>query len=913
MLKYNRKLIEIVIIVLTILFFLFRTTVPFLKFPFILLFFGIVINLFLNNRNQLLSSAKSFLSVYYLPVSLIIILIISFILSGKLYLVVFKDISNALILIILFYFLIVVITTRSNLALFIKTLINYIILFAIFISSILLYNLLRKILDLPSEIDKYSQIFSFGQISSDYNFALIPVLFGFIAVFYLLIEEKVLLRKILLNLCLILFSLTILLTGSRRGMMTLIVIFALLLFTQVLFWIGKDTLLRRIAHSSKYFILFFATISLLSWGYAYHTSYYFKNSVFKFIGIRDIETTRQKITKIFYKYNSIFDKDVTISEVYDEMWFHDSDYENYPDEGWGTRIHKTVFPLKGKNVEIVPGKAEGYLIDHNSDADQLDNKAFSSTTIDARQVRDGDIVLASVYCYVSKDFNGGDVKIYSEGSTFRDTVSYYSVIDTSFSSQNSADNFFYNLLPDTSSLNPGNQTKEKNLLVNGDFQVGKQFWTPGADSTTHEIVKTPFGNGLRVSRTDGDGGSFSVYYSGRPIVYNEGHTYRIKFDFKVVKGNSVPFQIGWAIAENNLRYNTLSLPIKFRDLDDGWKEATCSYKFNKRELNSPAFLHSLQDYSTVDIANVELEDLNRNNSSPLFVDQIMEMEQNRKGIWQKLTLKANCTKGVAPVYMYFSKTAVHDFSSLSGYVIFAYPQYTIISKNDSSKSSLIPLRKIISTSISKDETVKAAIKTIPVKTSIFSESKLIRAGLLPSFLPVQSVIFKNPDKDLIRKWASQLISEDTTYHGSKNQLFVKHDNSEFVGFRLMRWQFALQIYEKEFDWKQKIFGGGFNFLNWYGYYFENNKNFIDYPHNPFLSILLYSGVFGLIVFILFLYKSFSYYIKYFKEYKIISVFFLITFLFSFFSAGSPFDPPIMGFFYLLPFFIHYIHQQPEKP
>ena len=165
------------------------------------------------------------------------------------------------------------------------------------------------------------------------------------------------------------------------------------------------------------------------------------------------------------------------------------------------------------------------------------------------------------------------------------------------------------------------------------------------------------------------------------------------------------------------------------------------------------------------------------------------------------------------------------------------------------------------------------------------------------------------EKDPVRKWAAKLISEDTTYYGYKKELFVNKTSNKFSGPRIMRWQFALQIFQKEYNWKQKIFGGGFNFLNWYGYYFRKDKTASDYPHNPFLSILLYSGIFGLIIYLFFLYKSIRYYIKYFREYQIISIFFLITFVFSFFSAGCPFDPPVMGFFVILPFFIHYIHKK----
>jgi len=168
------------------------------------------------------------------------------------------------------------------------------------------------------------------------------------------------------------------------------------------------------------------------------------------------------------------------------------------------------------------------------------------------------------------------------------------------------------------------------------------------------------------------------------------------------------------------------------------------------------------------------------------------------------------------------------------------------------------------------------------------------------------------DSDPLREWVSKFISEDTTYNKYSANLSVDTITSSFLGSRILRWEFALQIFIYEYDWKQKIFGGGFNFLNWYGYYFNNDKTRSDYPHNPFLQILLYSGIFGLFIYLIFLFKAFLYYIKYLKESWIFFVFFLITFFFSFFSGGSPFDPPIMGFFYILPFFIHFIHTKSKQ-
>ena len=184
------------------------------------------------------------------------------------------------------------------------------------------------------------------------------------------------------------------------------------------------------------------------------------------------------------------------------------------------------------------------------------------------------------------------------------------------------------------------------------------------------------------------------------------------------------------------------------------------------------------------------------------------------------------------------------------------------------------------------------------------------AGLLSDLSPLLTKLFADgPDQDPVRRWAAKFISEDSTYYPYKNELLTDTIANRFLRDRIMRWQFALQIFTKEYNWKQKLFGGGFNFLNWFGYRFLKDKKASDYPHNPFLSVILYSGILGLIIYIFFIYKIFYYYIKYLREYFILTIFFFITFFFSFFSAGSPFDPPVMGFFVILPFFMNYIQKQ----
>jgi hypothetical protein len=265
-----------------------------------------------------------------------------------------------------------------------------------------------------------------------------------------------------------------------------------------------------------------------------------------------------------------------------------------------------------------------------------------------------------------------------------------------------------------------------------------------------------------------------------------------------------------------------------------------------------------------------------------------------KGHWQKLEIEFECSDGNTPLVMSFTFKGAKDSLKLNGYVIFADPRCSKLTGN---KETMIIGSRLNDAAMFNDRNIS---------TSIISSG---------CSLPVLSLIGMMPqqiDKDPVRKLASKFISEDTTYFPYKANIQTGSISSSFIYDRVVRWKFAIQIFEKEYNLRQKIFGGGFNFLNWYGFYFLQDKTISDWPHNPFLSILLYSGLIGLLIYCFFIYKVFQYYILYRREYPLLFIFFLITFFFTFFSGGSPFDPPIMGFFVILPFFIHSIHEKEKN-
>ncbi|MGA2406171.1 MAG: hypothetical protein ABSF81_05410 [Bacteroidales bacterium] len=633
---------------------------------------------------------------------------------------VFKDVFNVLILLSLFFGLTIIISAKNELSHFSNNLINFIIFFAFIISI--------------SKFFESSKIFFFDQVNYtmtslsdnspyiDWNFALLPVFFGMIGLFHLLTTTNSTLRKIYYNFLLIFFSFHILLSRSRRGIILLSIIILLLLVIKIISIFKSNLLIKKINLSSNWFFLTLVLFSFFLYLIIVHTSFSFKSTVIRQLFSKEELTVKNNIASNIYKNFYSFNINIPFSKVYDKLWSVKYDPKDPDNGGWGTCIHKTIFPLVGNNVEIVPKDSKGYLLDSTCNVIEWNGNAYSETALIGREVAKTDIVQASVNCYVSNDFNGVSVYLNLEGS-------------------------------------------------------------------------------------------------GGLITYNE--------------------------------YNL-----------------------------------------------------------------------NTKNTWQTLSFKKECNKkNNIRIIMGFWRYNAPDFSDLKGYVIFANPQYEIIRKKDSLLSCTYINKDTIKKNYFKNKNIVTNKKNLPTIEEIDKKfnnallnstdnTRIISSSFIsfPSFmLNISNSILI--DKDPIRKWISNLISEDTTYYGFKENIIVNAVTNSFIDSRIVRWQFAWQIFIKEYNWKQKLFGGGFKFLNWFGYYFKGDKTISDYPHNPFLYILLYSGIIGLILYILLLYKVFYYYIKYIKEYYLLFIFFLITFFFTFFSGGNPFDPPTMGFFVILPFFIHYVHKE----
>jgi len=92
------------------------------------------------------------------------------------------------------------------------------------------------------------------------------------------------------------------------------------------------------------------------------------------------------------------------------------EFNKYDPRSWGRRNTVVVYPLEGSNVEIVPHRAKGILLDSTSNSSSRANKAHTYTQIFYDTIKKGDQVELSVYCYMSEDFEGEMARLFCQGA-----------------------------------------------------------------------------------------------------------------------------------------------------------------------------------------------------------------------------------------------------------------------------------------------------------------------------------------------------------------------------------------------------------------------------------------------------------------------------------------------------------------
>jgi hypothetical protein len=490
---------------------------------------------------------------------------------------------------------------------------------------------------------------------------------------------------------------------------------------------------------------------------------------------------------------------------------------------------------------------------------------------------------------------------------------------------------------------------KKIIIERNSFSTNPEYWAKNPDSETAiSKAETPFGNGIKLTKKGTKREGFSLYYVGPKILYLANHTYKISFNVKFISGDSNSFSVGWWTEDGGSgTSNTQSLDKIIAPIGNNWFNCTSTYTFFENQIGIPGFINSVRDNTEIIISDFELSDLTFDPAIPRFLLEV----QGRKNI-------AEWLNKINPPSIYKTDNLIINGDFNRGLKNWKYSADSLSVKivtEDGKKCALIDrgngngldwslyyTGRDISFLSQNEYQLSFKFKpvfpdSIPFKVGFwldegngFINNLNLKIDTLNNGWrsATAKYKFKNNQSNLLypvnsQMNNSQIIITDielinlTTKQVNSTPSFSDRNpftDESLLESRISRWNYAFELWKERYAMRNKLMGHGFDFIEWYGAKFNPNSvdKAYDWPHNPFISVLLYSGVLGLIAYLWLLFKTVHLYLKYKKEYGIFFTGFLLTFFFSFFSGSSPFDPPIMGFFILFPFFIKTINRKDNK-
>jgi len=661
----------------------------------------------------------------------------------------------------------------------------------------------------------------------DYNFFSTISLIGIVFIIYNILEGKIKLSILFQQFALFCLSSSILLTASRRANIILFVIIGFLILLLLYNHLLKSNifppnirskLFKSLIYYLALFILINSTITL---------SLIFIKPESKVLASKSLGFKLAKCqyysTLIVYKLESVVVSN-EYTRIFSKLW-HGSFDSRFPQSGWGNGDYSVVHNLDSLGLQNLPSDATGIKLDNSTNSYFSLKNTYYNSFMMQHYLKNYNRYIFDIYCYISPDYNGNLVSLITELSDSPEKYASYDLnkkgtwqkLSQNIFGDNNSANFYISFYKDS--------------VTNFSFLKG------------YIIFAYPKLDSIRINPDDP--------YSWASINFKEVFPLKgdnveiVPDDSRGCLLDSSAYSFTGSTSSGKYTYSYMPFGDSFVSKKDTALSAVYCYvdtSFNGNIvmlMTGSAIKNSVYDLS-------------------------------HKGKWQKLSLNAAGNDTKLPIYMYFAKYGVPDFSTLHGFVIFAHPTFKIIYSDSLAKNHLSLLGANYSNYVTSE-----------LFTSSGLNNKLTKNGSKPEDIGKLSV------------------SDDF------NQKYLK-DN--FAGPRLDHWRFATHIF-KNYSTREKIFGGGFDYMNQFGKEFDGDITRLDWPHNPSISVILYAGIVGLIAYLWLLFKTVYLYWLYSKEYWPLFGCFIICFFFSFFSANNPLDPPIMGFFIVLPFIIHSIHKR----
>ncbi len=480
---------------------------------------------------------------------------------------------------------------------------------------------------------------------------------------------------------------------------------------------------------------------------------------------------------------------------------------------WAGSNFKRVYPLTGENVRIIPRNSVGLLVNRETQPLVYSEKSYNVNPLRKIKLKPNQRVKSSIYVYASNDFSGEKLRLGASSKVLGGySASYYDL---------------------------SRKGTWQKLTINNWGEPGEDFY-----STTY--FENPISKDFSTLR------GYVIFASPTFKVMNndprDPETYTsstFEREYPLVGSNSGIVPAGVAGA----RYTNKTEGRQWKDQYHSTTEYWSVMANAGDSVFASVYCYVSPDFNGSE-ARLELR-------GKLKGQTVSRYNLSTRGQWVFLEAKAVATENgrASGVYL-FSQKGVTDFSTLTGYITFAYPQLVV---------------------------KPAKTATIDSKSS--------------SFLAGFSFFESNAGNDSI-----------------PDSFELSMANDHFAGPRVDRWRYAWYLFKNEYSFAQRLFGSGFGYTIRFARKFhpEDPMRDYDYPHNPFLSVLLYSGLIGLILYIWFFTRTVYLYYVYRKEYWLLGVVYAISFFYSFFSANSPFEPAFFGVMGVLPYFIHYIRSSEVK-
>ncbi|MCX6273397.1 MAG: O-antigen ligase family protein [Bacteroidetes bacterium] len=118
--------------------------------------------------------------------------------------------------------------------------------------------------------------------------------------------------------------------------------------------------------------------------------------------------------------------------------------------------------------------------------------------------------------------------------------------------------------------------------------------------------------------------------------------------------------------------------------------------------------------------------------------------------------------------------------------------------------------------------------------------------------------------------------------------------------RIDRWRYGFQLFNRA-SFKEQWWGGGFDYLKDFVFQFQYVAVDEEYPKNPVVSSLLYAGLFGTLILLIFIGRGISLYWKHRNQARPFIIIYLVVMCFLMTNFNSVFSDKFSILFLILPF------------